>query len=158
MLMLRQHKKKLITFAVLVIGIGLAIYAIRGIQDWNEYDFDFPGPDCLMNSWTISGTVKNEQGYPVSNAHIMIIGNHLYCENNIRFQLITTDSSGGFKVSQTIYSPTYNDSSTGELKFLTALHGSYQITVEADGYEPFHKVNATDNDVFSGMYLMLKSR
>jgi len=158
--MLRRHGKKLITVSILIIGLGLAIYAIRSVQEWFEYDFDMPGPDCLMNTWMISGTVKSEQGLPVPNAHISIIGHDLACDNAIRFQPITTGTSGSFEVGQTIYSPVFDTSEQHPdvTKNLVALNGKYEITVDADGYQTYHKVNATDNDIFGGMTITLKKR
>src|SRR4051794_8374983 len=99
-----KNRKTFIAFAVLTLILITVVYGVRAIQDWLEYDFDFPGQGCLMSTRTIEGTVKDEQNNPINNATIEIKGHHGSCENEVRFPVGKTDTTGTFEVGKQIYS------------------------------------------------------
>jgi hypothetical protein len=154
--------RQLPKLAILVVIVLALIYCVRALQDWFEYDFDFPAQDCLMNTWTIQGTVKDEQNKPIENAEVQIRGRELSCDKAVRFPAGRTDITGTFYIVETIYSPVVKDwrgptIEPTERAWLLKLRGVYEVTVSADGYIPYYKADMTD-EIFGGLNIVLKRR
>jgi hypothetical protein len=159
--MSQLNRKALLGVAIVILVMSVAVYCIHAIQDWLEYDFDFPAQDCLLNTWTIEGTVTDEQNHPIQNARIDLKGHHLACEGAIRFPLGTTGVAGLFQISTQVYSPIIKSWSGPTIEptvwaQLTKLGGTYEVTISAEGYQPYHRENLTDEEVFGGLNIILK--
>ena len=151
-------RKRLMIGAVSLAVAAVVLFACAAISHWAEFNLDLPAQDCLMNTWKISGEVKDQNGSLIPNARISITGRGLMCENGIQFQATTTDAQGRFELWQTFYSPInkslVNPNPTEA--FLSRLpNGTYEIVVSADGYETYFKADATDDDIFHEMTVIL---
>jgi hypothetical protein len=146
---------------VYLIVFGGLLFVCRIAYEWLTFEFDFPAQDCLMNSWQVSGEVKDQHGSPVPNARIDITGANLLCDNNIHFQPIMTDAQGKFDVWQIIYSPMVDRADKldpTEVYRLRLPSGTYEIKVTAAGYDTYTKRDATDDEVFQALILVLNKQ
>ncbi len=157
------RRKKPFRLALVALIVGAFTFGGCAVLDWAGYDLDLPAQDCLMNTWTIQGTVTDEANNPVDNAKVDIRGHQLVCENNVLFPIVVTDPSGAFGLSKDLYSPIVKDwngptvEPTARAQLLK-LNGEYEITVTADGYEPYYRSGLTDDEVFGGLHIVLKRR